>query len=455
VLAAQRRDTPLLAAVIGQAADPDPVIREWAAEALGAFDDLSSVEATFGLVLDADSHVRQAARKVLVEKGRLVPGMSTRSLRPLIAHGLGDENWNRRHAAVLLLQEIGGAEVVAPLARSVADPHSVVRSAAQAALRAVDPNWAQTAAARDAVPRLLAMLRSKADPAARLSAVEALGAIGDDRATDALLHVLCDEDLAGRPRQALRRIDRHWARGEAALAQIPTLLRGLAEADLRIAYSASRALEAFRPDWPQTPDARAQVPALIARLPQGPEWQRTMIARALGKLADERAIPRLFEALYDQDPRVAEEAGLALDAVKLDRPRQDSVRRAVPRIAEELRPDSPPNRRLAAMALLARTAEPSAVGLLEPLLAEHEPLIVAAAASSLGRIGAPRAIGPLVALLRRPELEVRRAAGRALRRIEGPRAATWSRLRLYLSHARTPGEVARAIMEWAGVPPFG
>jgi HEAT repeat protein len=439
-----------VAILVEHAAARDSVVREWAAEALGTVEDPRAMQALFQLLLDGDRHVRESSLKALERTGALEADDLAGRLRPLIEAALGSAEWQRREAAVQLLGRLGDRAPLALLVRCLADPHSAVRSAAESTLRRVNAGWAGTDAAREAVPNLLAALQDGRAIEGQRGAVNALGEIRDRRAVEPLIALLTQEGLESL--QALRKIDPERSFRHAIAARLPSLLAALAGQG-GSAYQAHQALEELGRERPRTPAALAQIPALVTRLPAGLEWQRTMIARALGWLGHPQAIQGLFRALFDPAPTVAAEAAAALDAITPDWPRHESVQREIPGLIEGLQRETSPNWRFVTATVLGRTGDQSAVGILVPLLSDSDTVVVAAAASSLGLLQARTAVEALAALLLSEEFLVRRAAMRALRRIE--RRPRLRRLRTLLSRADTPPEMASALLQWLGIPPFG
>jgi len=202
-----------------------------------------------------------------------------------------------------------------------------------------------------AVRELIAALDGPNRRIAR-GAVEALGAIGDRRATGPLTALLVDEDPLIRAAAAL------------ALARLR--------------------------------DGRAVEP-LIGMLRETYPGMAQVAARALGEIGDDRAVEPLKKIHEDPDAPAREAAGEALaqiaDAADAGAGRIESL------IARLAAGDAPARKR-AASALIAADGE------------AVEPLIVAlqdaswevrrGAAEALGEIGDPRAVEPLIAALAQP-----------------------------------------------------
>ncbi|MCB0360160.1 MAG: HEAT repeat domain-containing protein, partial [Bdellovibrionales bacterium] len=89
-------------------ADEDTEIRRYAAWALGKIEYLEAEQALIGTLNDSSSEVRRNAAGAIRSFG--TPGgisvLDERIDRLLVA--LHDRDWNRRHAAAQLLDELGG-----------------------------------------------------------------------------------------------------------------------------------------------------------------------------------------------------------------------------------------------------------------------------------------------------------------------------------------------------------
>jgi hypothetical protein len=148
--------------------DPDPDLRERAAEVLGKIGDSRAVEPLVLALGDPFSSVRERAADALGKIG-------TRAVEPLIA-ALKDADSNFRERAAGALGKIG-TPAVGGLIAALKDPESDVRGRAAKVLGKIGDSRA--------VEPLIAALGDP-DTYVRFCASEALGKIGDPRAVAAL-----------------------------------------------------------------------------------------------------------------------------------------------------------------------------------------------------------------------------------------------------------------------------
>ena len=236
-----------------------------------------------------------------------------------------------------------------------------------------------------AVPELIAALDGPNKRIAR-GAIEALGRIGDRRATGPLIALLVDEDPLIRAAAAL------------ALARLR--------------------------------DGRAVEP-LIGMLRETYPGMAQVAARALGEIGDQRAVEPLKKIHEDSDAPAREAAGEALaqiaDAADAGAGRIESL------IARLAAGDAPARKRaLSALTGAAREAVEPLIGALNDASWE----VRGGAAEALGEIGDPRAVEPLIAALAQPsrssphapdgdaagEIRVLKAAAEALGKLGHPGA---------------------------------
>ncbi len=399
------------AALANAIRDPDWMVRESAAKAFATIGAVPEATVTaLGEALDAtDPSVRYAAASALAAIG---PGAAAHAPR-LAAIVRSDEDWQPRFAAARALGRIGPspAEVVPALLDAVRyDEPQVAEAAVEALARlsAVRPSAAALsdpfanmtwdsarvlgfigATAAEAAPDLAALVAAP-DEHVRWDVVWALRSIGGAEVLPALERALDDD--AWRIRWIATR-----ALGDAgpgAREAVPELARLLADPDSRVCEAAAFALEAVGPD------ARLAVPAMLEQL-AGPvpdtcevvdtsaatgavlmedRWTvRWAIARALGTVGGEGAVPALAGALRDDNWQVRGIAALSL----------------------------------------GRLGGPDAIGALSDVLDDSSAAVRKAAAAALGLIG-PEAAALVPALERMSSDEeemVRAEAVRALERI--------------------------------------
>jgi HEAT repeat protein len=205
-LAAQEagRVFPTLVAAL---ADPEPLRRVAAAEALGRMGGEAAALILSRYVGDPVSHVRAAVAGAL---GQTCDLTCVPVLRPLLA----DPDPDVRRAVAGALGRIGDPAAAGALAEALSregQPLLVRRALAAALARAPHP---------DTQPVLLAALADP-DPQVRGYAAQALGQIGNEAAYAALAAIQADEspllrDTVGeQARQALRLLERRGRRGPA------------------------------------------------------------------------------------------------------------------------------------------------------------------------------------------------------------------------------------------------
>jgi HEAT repeat protein len=269
------------------------------------------------------------------------------TIDPLIDALQHSKVWSIRNNAADALGDFGGARAVEPLLAATRDPEGFVRLTAVSALgRTRDPRVfepliamlngddipvAFNAAAalgvlkdRRAVEPLIRVLERYDPPQSGLpvnyrrtllreTAATALGAIGDFRATPALVGALHDPEINLPGIAAL------------ALAELgdPTAIEPLIGAmDAAVSLSRARMAEALG-----KLNASQAVEPLIALLNDRDVTTRMSAAEALGKLKDPRAVEPLTHLLDDRLPYVGMKAAEALRAIT-GNDYSDRVRRA-------------------------------------------------------------------------------------------------------------------------------
>ncbi len=287
-----------LATVISLAGSGDSVLREWVAEALGALPGASADEALLALLCDRDQHVRGHARRSLrkrTDEDESVRAWWTSRLTAMVqdeAHGPG---------AVTALGDLATGDALNRIAEALVDSSRQVRDAARAAIKAASgPGWASSPAVRSAVPRVLDRLKTSRDRAIRFAALEVLRLSRDPRAVPVLLDVALDDDLEGRPADALDEIDKEWPKHVAASAQLAYLkeqaLCHPAEEMRSVADNLARRIEGRPEHHPE------RVAALVDFLQT--RSMRMFALKGLLVTGDPSAIPAIEALRDDPDPEV-------------------------------------------------------------------------------------------------------------------------------------------------------
>ena len=300
---------PLIAAL----RDETSGIQESAAEALGMMADLRAVEPLAGAL--ADARLRNVALAALGDIG------DSRAFEPVV-NALGDEQWLVRAEAAEALGKIGDPRAVEPLMSSLKDAEKSVRRAAAAALEQL--GWApQDDAQRGlwlvsrgdwsaavelgsaAVEPLMVALGQEGDPFVRRSAAQALGEIGDARATESLVAALIDWEVREAAAQALKTMG--WQPSDDA-QRARRLVIELEDASYESGAGLARELVMIGPP---------AVEALVAALQSGNREVRKTIAEVLGAIGDPRAITPLM--LLAADPERAIREGVSPLSTLLER----------------------------------------------------------------------------------------------------------------------------------------
>jgi HEAT repeat protein len=321
-----------------------------------------------------------------------------------LAAALQDKDEEIRCAAVEALGQIGDARAVESLLLALQDRNRDVSGAAAEALEklAWTPDvgeaggafWAATAKwdkcvqiGAPAVEPLIAELKG-GDHAVRQAAAEALGRIGDARATTPLVFAaLRDREGGVRDAAVKALVDI----GDASAFE--TLISALDDRNIRLREAGARAFAPIQNTRGVSVDYQDKD-------------VRRAAARALGAIGDPAAVAALGGGLKDRDDDVRKAAAGAL--VQIGAPAVEPLVAAL----------SDPNEDACETAVKALVQ--IGVPTVEPLIAtlnDAHSRSRRPAARALGEIGDARAIGPLVATLKDQDGEMRRAAADALHRL--------------------------------------
>jgi HEAT repeat protein len=152
--------------------------------------------------------------------------------------------------------------------------------------------------------------------------------------------------------------------------------------------------------------AKEGVPVALERLADRNRYVRDASVRALGRIADERALLELEKLYLDPDRNVS--SGFAYEAVVAFGPSAEPVFRQGLRSPDE-------TIRVCSCFGIGSTLEPGrSRALLEGMLGDASPAVRAAAAETLGRIGGEQVTPELARASRDYQQSVRRAAAAAL-----------------------------------------
>ena len=333
-------DARAVAPLVAALRDDRKWVRGYAAEALGKLGDARAVDPLIAVLTDQDSFVRATAAAALDRLGwrpdsgateaaywvateHWGKSASTGVIAPLLSV-LNDDDPAIRGVVAATLADVG-ALAVEPLIAAVNDPHTPWRrrSGAAEALGAIgDPR---------AVEALIAALPNAA-------CATALGQIGDARAVEPLVTAL-DTGETGDRRAAARALGRLGDRHA-----VQPLTTALTDHDASMRTSAAESLDqlGWHPEgtaaaptywvvtqqWDKAVHVGAVEPLIVALNDQAASV-REPAAQALGSIGDARAITPLSAALNDQDIKVAKAAARALVAMyssgKLDEAQQAQV----------------------------------------------------------------------------------------------------------------------------------
>ncbi len=283
---ARRKDgesvVPLIAALKAQ----DMHTRRWAAFALGKIDDDSAADALVEALGDQQTAVRASAAEAL---GKLGYQKAADKLLEL----LNDQDLLERKAAVRSLGQIKEHRAIGQLTEMVKKDEDMKLTAIVALGRIGDPGAVEI------------ISETLTDSRLREYSIEALGNIGDRKAIEALVTVIKPE-YDWYP-------GRHWssatailiAKGEKAVETLTKALEDNPKDNIKIA--AIQILSEIR-------DKRAVEP-IAAALKDKSDDVREYAAKGLGIMRYKQAVQPLIEALGDKDNKVRNNAYNALCAI--------------------------------------------------------------------------------------------------------------------------------------------
>lgn len=291
------------------------------------------------------------------------------------------------------------AEISGEIAGQMSDNSAVATAVANAIGNISDmaggiqhKNSSVSAAAMQALINAL----NDAEVEVRISSVQALGQIEDERAIAALSNALRN-DSDGRVRKMAA-----WALGNIEDSRaVPALTHALKnDRDLEVRRTAVWALG-------QIEDSAA-VPALSDATRDSDSEVRQMSIWALGQIEDEAAVPALANVLRDSNADVRKQAAWALGQIESSN--------AVPALSAALRDASTEVRKQAAWALGQIEHRPAPMAL-QDALKDSDAGVRATAAWALAQIEDPGSAAALRAAMRDQDANVRRAVLRALTQI--------------------------------------
>jgi len=311
---------------------------------------------------------------------------------PLI-QALKDESPSVRRAAIRALAKLGDKRAVKPLLGALDDGSKEVREESlQALAQLPDPQ---------ALERLMEIAQNNSeDWVAREKAIEALGKIGGKQAVDILIK-LANSELRG-------------AKFSYDLSHSIIKALGYTRDPRAIDTLVKAWREERQPSAALVSLAQIGNPAVEALLSlfndkNYPAYRRADLARALGKIADKRAVESLVASLYEEDVSLREAVEWAL--YKIGEP-------SIPVLLSALQSDDHPSVREEAAKLLGHLKAIPAVEPLGSLLKDKEqPLhLRRTVAHALGKIDTLKAVQSLLSIVKDKEepLDLRIASLNAL-----------------------------------------
>ncbi|QTA84570.1 sister chromatid cohesion protein PDS5 [Desulfonema magnum] len=287
----------------------DSHVRDAATEALEKIGPVSVPELVNALT-DQEEDIRKGAADALENiDPQWREGETVSEAVPHLQEIVRDSFSSDRGAAVEALGVIRSPEVVPHLINVLTDGEEQVRNAAKDALENIDPQWAQTESARNAIPEFMKAL-TEADKKVRESARQALKKVHPKwrqsetarkaipQFVKSLSNPLNTIRIAGA--ESLGEI------GPPAEKALPYLVRALTDKDKDVRDTAKESLEKIDPKWRESDSTAKSIPGLIKELANN-DWRiRNAVAEALGKMESSaaKAIPYLVKMLTDSDKRV-------------------------------------------------------------------------------------------------------------------------------------------------------
>ena len=323
-------------------ADRDVAVRETAAAVLGKIATDEALRELLAVLDQGESGAREAAAAGLVRIGaQTVPFLIAR---------LKDSKPRVRETAAAALARIGRA-AFRPLLAALKD--NELRETAIEVLWKVDPNWAQSAAAKEAVPAVIETLKSDDERLRRTSAT-VLGQVGGTRALEPLLAALADPNSSVQEAAASALGDMSDPRAlapliaalyqgdqkarnavSAALVRIGNpiiepLVQALKSKDASVRKTAAAvlvrignsvveplvdALWKIDPDWGKAESARTSVPQFVSALKEAGGSVFKDPKDVLRRIGDARVIKPLATTLKEMQDGLGK-AAVSIDQIK-------------------------------------------------------------------------------------------------------------------------------------------
>ncbi|CAK9067825.1 AP-1 complex subunit beta-1 (Adaptor protein complex AP-1 subunit beta-1) (Adaptor-related protein complex 1 subunit beta-1) (Beta-1-adaptin) (Beta-adaptin 1) (Clathrin assembly protein complex 1 beta large chain) (Golgi adaptor HA1/AP1 adaptin beta subunit) [Durusdinium trenchii] len=384
------------AAPRGLLKDQDPLVREYAADALGRIGNASQgvVDALSAAVTDENPQVRAEAVNALLsldidsetrialvvdvlndaDPSVVAPALNTiaeyaKAGTPTLITAL--ENPKSRYWGCLIAAEMGprAKHAVSALEKAAKDQYPEIRMEALLALGAIGPD------ASEALSTVTAALNDKS-PAVQYAAMYALGEIRDSSSAPTIAKYLDSQDVMLRELSAwaLARVNPDDT--EARQRALTTLVESLESDNPAVRGGAARALTDF-------PEQSGEFAEALSSLLADKDY--TVVANAIQTLSSfgEPVVPVLVEALGHPDRRLAAVATLQRIGPK-------AAVAAVPMIEAVGVADDPRLRQEVSYAIASiGPAAADATGQLVMLLGDSDPQVVYSAIYALGKIGPP------------------------------------------------------------------
>jgi len=396
-------DNIVVPRIIDALKDKDSGVRVEATRALGEFEDRRALDSLLEGLNDNSPSVREAAIRALksYEDSRISDS---------IIRLLNDSSALVRSAAVWYMREKPDKRAVEALIPLLSDEKTIASASAQALAKIGDAK---------AVDSLIKIVRSEYDRERmlggdiylRVSAINALGQIGDKKATPVVIDALQEKELKISAVDALKTLKDNRA--------VPALIKCLSDDDpyvRRLAASALReigdpgGLEAIK-DIPEdkpppvpgssTPirpkDVKPLPPAIRKEPLPGSGYSMTMFPK------QERREEKTPPAKEEQPPAIptSHPAGVVTKYDLKPRPSID-----IKPLLSKLRANDPRVRREAADAL-GDIGNQEATDHLIPLLKDNDEYVRQAAARALGKLKDKKAVEALIVSLKDPDVHVR------------------------------------------------